>query len=181
MGGGKTLKAYEQTDISTVSNALFRYAKEDRWNQDTVYSMGFNSDAQAVIDDVAEMKLGFASDVANSVKQRNYTISEKQAYVIGKAALDNKSKYLVDNKTKELKVIFQKMEAKPKGKTTRQLAKAAATAHMPKKDNLVAAMKRRGVDSSKAWKIVNANYAEIAKSVTGGSTSQIVELFMKKV
>lgn len=156
------------------------YAKEDKWNRNSEYRAGFNDDAQAVIDEVAEMKLGFASDVAASVKSRNYTISEKQAYVIAKAAMDNKARSLITNK-KELRIIFKKVEVKPKTKTASQQAKAAATAHMPKKDNLVAAMKRRGVSSSSAWKVVNANYSDIAKTISGGKTSDIVELFMKRV
>lgn len=174
---------FSEVDVNEVAKGLKQYAKVDRWNKNTAYSLGFNDDAQGVIDDVAKMNVGFASDVAKTVQKYNYTISDKQAFVIASAAVKNKSNALLTRRsgTDELRTIFKKVEVRTKPKTVRQLQKAAATAHMPKKENIVSAMKRRGVNSSKAWKIVNNNYSSIAQQTAGGGTKDVIELFMSKV
>ena len=66
-----------------------QYARENRWNRNSEYSLGMNAQAQNVIDQVADGNHGFASQVAQTVRKYNYRISEKQAYVIAKAAVDN--------------------------------------------------------------------------------------------
>lgn len=120
-------------------------------------------------------------DVANTVKKYGYKISGKQAYVIANAAVRNKSKWLL-NGNNELDFIFTPPSApKPKPKTVRQLQKAAAVSHMPKKENIVSAMKRRGVDSSTAWRTLNAHYSDIAKNSAGGGTKDVLDLFMGKI
>ena len=75
-------------DINDVKIALLRYTKEDKWNRNTEYHLGFNDQAQDLIDDIANGDFGFASDVAKSVQKYNYSISEKQAYVIAKTAVE---------------------------------------------------------------------------------------------
>lgn len=174
---------FENVDASTVANSLSRYARVDKWNDNSSYRMGFEDDARMVIDNVAEINVGFASDIAKTVQKYNYKISDKQAFVIASAAIKNKIPSLLtrSNGQMGLKPIFQKIESKPKPKTVRQLQKASATAHMPKKDNIVAALKRRGLNGSQAWKVVNNNYASIAKQSAGGSTRDVIDLFMSKV
>lgn len=75
--------------IQVVKSALVRYAKVDKWNRNTEYNLGMNDDAQWLIDQVAEGNFGFASDIANTVKKYNYSVSEKQAYWIAKIAVEN--------------------------------------------------------------------------------------------
>ena len=76
-------------DVQDVKRGLLDYAKIDRWNRSNDYYWGFNDQAQTVIDRVAAGNFGFPSQVAQTVKKYNYRISEKQAYVIAKAAVDN--------------------------------------------------------------------------------------------
>lgn len=195
-GGGSASKKsgardeyFKDADVGTVARSLESYAKVDKWNRSSVYQAGFNDDAQGVIDEIASGNFGFASDVAKTVAKYNYKISPKQAYIIASAAVNNKVESLLGNASvyattgSRLKIIFQPYikPSRSKPKTYRQLQKAAATAHMPKKDNIVAAMKRRGVNSTAAWKTVNTYYSEIAKSSAGGGTKDVIDLFMGKV
>lgn len=76
-------------DVQSVKRGLIDYAKEDRWNRNIEYHLGMNAQAQGVIDQVADGNYGFASQVAQTVRKYNYRISEKQAYVIAKSAVDN--------------------------------------------------------------------------------------------
>lgn len=76
-------------DVQAVKRGLLNYAKTDRWNRSNDYYLGFNDQAQTVIDKVAVGNYGFPSQVAQTVKKYNYRISEKQAYVIAKAAVDH--------------------------------------------------------------------------------------------
>ena len=76
-------------DVQDVKRGLLNYAQIDRWNRSNDYHLGFNDQAQTVIDRVAAGNFGFPSQVAQTVKKYNYRISEKQAYVIAKAAVDN--------------------------------------------------------------------------------------------
>lgn len=78
-----------EINVQSVKRALLSYAKADRWNKNTEYRMGFNDIAQGTIDAVANANIGFASDVAKTVAKYNYSISEKQAYVIANAAVQN--------------------------------------------------------------------------------------------
>ena len=75
--------------IQKVKSALVRYAKSDKWNRNSEYNLGMNDDAQWVIDMVADGSFGFASDIANTIKKYNYSVSEKQAYWIAKTAVEN--------------------------------------------------------------------------------------------
>ncbi len=80
-GGGKY-------DVQSVKSGLLSYARVDRWNRASAYNAGFNDEARFTLEAVSEAKLGFPSEVAASVLRYN-RISEKQAYVIAKAAVDN--------------------------------------------------------------------------------------------
>jgi hypothetical protein len=75
--------------IQVVKSSLVRYARADRWNRNTEYNLGFNDDAQWLIEMVADGSFGFASDIASTVKKYNYSVSEKQAYWIAKTAVEN--------------------------------------------------------------------------------------------
>lgn len=101
-GGNRNLP-----DVNTVKTALMRYTKEDRYNKNSSYNLGLNSQAQNVIYGVSQGD-GFASKVAQTIVKNNYrSITEKQAYIIAKEAVDSKSKWLYDKKGK-LNVIFEK-------------------------------------------------------------------------
>lgn len=56
---------------------------------------------------------GFASQVAQSVRKYNYKISEKQAYVIAKAATEGKIGRLY-NPDKTIRIVFRKWNPKTK-------------------------------------------------------------------
>lgn len=107
--GGKVRNVRKQPayDIQSVKRGLIRYAKEDKWNRNTEYRLGFNSDAQGVIDQVAKGNYGFASQVAETVRRYGYRISEKQAYVIARAAVENNLSLLRNPKTGGASEIFR--------------------------------------------------------------------------
>lgn len=109
--------AVTKETINDVSRALQRYSKVDRWNNNTAYNLGFNSDAQKVVERLSEGNYGIATDIAKRAvlnpnwNKYGYNFSDKQAYVIAKAALENK---LVHKS-----VIFDHNEAsKPKKRGT---------------------------------------------------------------
>lgn len=90
------------TDVQTVKEALMQYANQDRWNKNTEYQMGFNADAMGVIEDIAKGDHGLATTIAKDLTSRpnwdkyGARLSEKQAYVLAKAAVEGKH---VPNKT----------------------------------------------------------------------------------
>lgn len=71
--------------IQVLKQQIVRYAAIDRWNQNSHTSDQDN--VLSLCDKVADAKLGFASDVAATVAKYKKA-SEKQAYVIAKAAVD---------------------------------------------------------------------------------------------
>jgi hypothetical protein len=72
--------------INEVKNFILNYAFIDRWNKNSQSEM--SDEAQTVIALVAEGGYGFASDVATSSAKYS-KVSEKQAYWIAKAAVEN--------------------------------------------------------------------------------------------
>jgi hypothetical protein len=73
--------------IQEVKSFLVRYAKIDRWNNNS--STEFNDEAQSIIEIVAKGNYGFASEIAQTVVKYNFSISEKQAYWISLTAVEN--------------------------------------------------------------------------------------------
>lgn len=73
--------------IQAVKSFLLRYAKIDKWNNNSASS--FNDEAETIISLVAKASLGFASDIASTVEKNHFSVSEKQAYWIAKAAVEN--------------------------------------------------------------------------------------------
>ena len=84
------------TDVQTVKEALMHYAKQDAWNKNTEYRLGFNADAMGVIEDIAKGDHGLATTIAKDLTSRpnwnkyGANLSEKQAYVLAKAAVEGK-------------------------------------------------------------------------------------------
>lgn len=106
-GGVRGAKAKRMPlDVQSVKSGLVRYAMADKRNRNSEYRLGFNDDAQSVVDNVAKGNYGFASQVAQTVQRYNYRISEKQAYVIARAAVENEVTGLRDIKTGNAKEIF---------------------------------------------------------------------------
>ena len=89
--------------IQYVKSQLMSYSATDRRNQNTAYQMGFNDQAQQLIEQVAKGNYGFASQVAQTAVnspnwgQYGYKLSEKQAYIIAAAAVQNKLVSQTDN------------------------------------------------------------------------------------
>lgn len=109
--GGIRGRRKETPDIQTVKKGLMvagRFnSSSSRWNNNSQYNLGLQDDAQLVIDDIAKGD-SFAAKVAQSVKQYNYRISEKQAYVIAKEAVEKRNKFLYSKDNKTLKMAFTK-------------------------------------------------------------------------
>lgn len=137
--------------VQYVKQALQSYSKTDKWNKNTAYNMGFNDDAQSLIEKVANGNYGFASQVAqtavNSPNWNNsgYQLSEKQAYVIAKAAVENKL-------ASQDKVIFdmsvgKAAAAKEAAKSAQKAAKYAEYSANYKKSSTKVAVGSSVVDS----------------------------------
>lgn len=105
------------TDVQTVKEALMQYANMDKWNKNTEYQMGFNDDAMGVIESIAKGDHGLATTIAKDLTSRpnwnkyGANLSEKQAYVLAKAAVEGKH---VPQKTifdKSIKIKAQQAQA----------------------------------------------------------------------
>ena len=72
-------------DIQTLKAQLVRYIGMDRWNNNSM--MDIKEVYLTLVDRVADAATGFAKDVATTVS-RSERISEKQAYVIARAACE---------------------------------------------------------------------------------------------
>ena len=72
-------------DIQTLKSQLVRYIGMDRWNNNSM--MDIKDEYLTLVDRVADAATGFAKDVATTVS-RSERISEKQAYVISRAACE---------------------------------------------------------------------------------------------
>ena len=81
--------------LQVTKQSLMAYSKIDRYNRNTDYRMGFNDEVQSVVEEIANGKYGFATDIAKGLVTRNgwskygTTISEKQAYVLSKTIVEN--------------------------------------------------------------------------------------------
>ena len=80
-----TAAALTINDIQTVKNALVRYIGMDRWNNNSM--MDIREDYFQLVSHVMYNATGFAKDVATTV-DRTGRISEKQAYIIARAACE---------------------------------------------------------------------------------------------
>lgn len=98
-GGGAGASQAEQerwSDVNTVQRALQYYANVDRWNKSSEYQLGFNDEAQGLVEDLAKGNYGLASTIAKQAVERpnwkkyGSKFSDKQAYVMAKAAVDAK-------------------------------------------------------------------------------------------
>ena len=76
-----------KTKIQEVKSFLVRYAKIDRWNNNS--ASNFNDEAQSIIERIAIGDYGFASEIAQTVVKYNFSISEKQAYWVARTAVEN--------------------------------------------------------------------------------------------
>lgn len=91
--GGKADMSF--TDVETVAGALKQYSSVDRWNKNTEYQMGFNDDAQGLVEQLAKGDYGLASTIAKQATERpgwnkyGANFSDKQSYVMAKAAVEH--------------------------------------------------------------------------------------------
>lgn len=150
---------YTKTAVNDVKSALIAYAKIDHWNNSSAYDMGYNDDALAVVERVADANLGLATTIAKqAISSKQYktsgvTLSEKQAYVIADAAVKNG---LVPNKT-----IFQHYDAKSNKttKTTGSLTKQQLSTTKAKVGSVVTSKHGSGVISKIITK--SSGYVEV--------------------
>lgn len=160
----------QKEHINQVKRSLEDYTVVDRWRKNNAYHHGYNDQAQSLIDDVAEGNYGFASDVAKTVASRNYRyISEKQAYVIARAAVENNVRGMN-------KILFEYIP------TTQKPAKKAArtsSSILPKKDNVVAALKRRGMTGTQAWRLIKDRWSTVTSGITTKiKTGDLADMFL---
>lgn len=80
----ETLTANEK--IQEVKRMMVIYINADRWNDNS--KMALKDQVLSVVSQVAMAGLGFASDIATTVDKFE-RCSEKQAYWIAKAAVEN--------------------------------------------------------------------------------------------
>lgn len=107
----QTPEAYNEeigVDVQSIKEGLQSYSHIDRWNNSSAYDHGFNDRARELIGDLSRGDYGLATEIAKQIVNRpsfnNYgaSLSEKQAYVLAKAAYDNKvlkSNYIIFDKT----------------------------------------------------------------------------------
>ena len=72
--------------IQEVKRMMVVYINADRWNDNS--KMAIKDQVLSVVSQVALANIGFASDIATTV-DRTERCSEKQAYWIAKAAVEN--------------------------------------------------------------------------------------------
>lgn len=100
-GGGASAKGRglnfdsDYNDVNIVKQNLMKYVPMDKWNKNTEYQMGLNDTAQGIVEDVAKGDYGLATTIAKQAvgspnwNKYGYSLSEKQAYVIAKAAVEH--------------------------------------------------------------------------------------------
>lgn len=163
----------QKEHISQVKRMLENYTYFDGRNKAFEHDMGWNDQAQVLVDNVADGNYGFASDVAKTVVSRKYrSISEKQAYVIARAAVENKVSGVN-------KGIFEYTPPKPEPywKTVRK--RSSSSSILPKKDNVVAALKRRGMTGTQAWRLVKDKWSTVTSGIsTKIKTGDLVDLLL---
>lgn len=82
--------------LQTIKSSILSYSVIDRWNKNSEFSLGFNDEAQRLVETIAKSDYGLASAIANrAVSSPNwdkygYRFSDKQAYVLAKTAIDNR-------------------------------------------------------------------------------------------
>lgn len=79
-------------DVQTLKSQLVRYIGMDRWNNNSM--MDIKDQYLTLVDRVADLKVGFASDIAATVS-KSERCSEKQAYHIAMAACNAKLEFSI--------------------------------------------------------------------------------------
>lgn len=107
---GTTAKNRPFANIQTVKEFILENAHLDSWQRAKArYSsddIEKNYIVKDIIDDVISKNTEFASQVAQTVKKYNYRISEKQAYVIARSAVEGKAEHLYGYKSNQLLDYF---------------------------------------------------------------------------
>lgn len=136
VGGGRNSAIPNSAEaIQAVKQALMSYSATDRWNNNTAYSLGFNDQAQAAIQKLADGNYGFPSDVAKTVtgrngwKDRGAKVSEKQAYHLAKGIVENglvknDGIFRVQNSAEKAELAFQEAWRKQRRHDRRERQKA---------------------------------------------------------
>ena len=137
----------------------------------------WNSDAQGIIEDVAKGNYGFASEVAKTVADRrpdnrlnwSYGISEKQSYVIAKAATEHG---LVPAKSQYSKSKHEEW-SRPSYQESKKANKYAAYAASYTKSSTKTAVGSRVFDAKKGWgtisKIITKSTGYVAVDYDSGA------------
>lgn len=162
-------------DINSVKNGLYAAGVKDRKNNNSTFALGFVDDAQSVVDSVAKGD-SFASKVAQSVQKYGYKMSEKQAYVIAKEAVETRNKALFERDNKTVRPLFQKSEPEfkmaPKSERFLDIKEAKKIVR-----------KKTGMSAYDADKLVRANYSRILEEwkKNKGKRKDAIEYFKRLV
>lgn len=108
----------EKDVINEVKKSLMTYPSENRWNNSNDDRMGFIDITQHTVNQLADGNYGFASDVAKTVQKYRYKASEKQAYVMAKAAVENKISSLTKSGGNKLESIYRPLTKEEKREMT---------------------------------------------------------------
>lgn len=106
---GTTVKNRPFANIYTVKEFILKNAHLDSWQRAKARYSSDNIEknyiVKDIIDDVSK-NTDFASQVAQTVKKYNYRMSEKQAYVIARSAVEMKAEHLYWYKSNQLLDYF---------------------------------------------------------------------------
>lgn len=157
------------TDVQTVKEALMQYANQDRWNKNTEYQMGFNADAMGVIEDIAKGDHGLATTIAKDLTSRpnwdkyGAKLSEKQAYVLAKAAVEGKHVPKTTIFDKSIRIKVQQQQAAKAAARVQKWNEYSATY---KKSTTKVAVGSRVFDSKKGWGTIGSIITKSSGYVT---------------
>ena len=168
----------DYNDVPTVARQLMKDLNMSPRDFQFNYNAELNSEAAGIVEAVAKGNYGFASDVAKTVADRapsnslnwSYGISEKQSYVIAKAATEHG---LVPAKSQYSKSKHEEW-ARPSYQESKKANKYAAYAASYTKSSTKTAVGSRVYDSKKGWgtisKIITKSTGYVSVKYDSGAT-----------
>lgn len=174
------------TDVNTVASSLQRYSKVDKWNDSTSYNLGFNSDAQGLVEKLAGGDYGLASTIAKQATERpnwdkyGANFSSKQSYVMAKAAVDHglvPKKTIFDSSTTKKAAAAEARKSAAKAQKYEDYSKGYV------KSSTKVAVGSRVHDSKKGWGtisgIITKSSGYVSVKYDSGSTGKAMAFNLK--
>lgn len=178
-GGGASARGNFDADYNDVGIVAKQLMADLNINPKEMsgFNKEWNADAQGIIEDVAKGNYGFASEVAKTVANRkpdnrlnwSYGISEKQSYVIAKAATEHG---LVPKKSQYSKSKHEEW-SRPTLQESKKANMYAAYAASYTKSSTKTAVGSRVFDAKKGWgtisKIITKSTGYVAVNYDSGA------------